>query len=360
MLSHELRSPIAPIRDAATIMALPNVAPTTVQHAQRIIARQTTQLALLLDDLLDIARITQGKLHLKMQSVALLDVVDAAVEAIRPHLDAKKHLLSIHVPSEQVLLDADPLRLSQILSNVLMNAVQYTDPNGRIALTGAVNGGTLSLSVSDTGIGIAPESMSGIFAMFSQIEDKPRTSSAGLGIGLALVKHLVELHGGTVEARSGGLGQGSEFIIRLPIASPHQSSPPSALASTRLAPPRRRILIADDNRDAADSLAVLLELAGHDVRVAHSGRSALSLAHTFCPDAAILDIGMPDMNGYDVAHSLRREPWGMRIQLIALTGWGQDADRERAMEAGFDHHVIKPTHPDRLLDLIVNRAAGPA
>jgi signal transduction histidine kinase len=351
-LSHELRNPLAPIRAAAKVIASPQVAPAQLQRAQLIIERQVTHMALLLDDLLDVARITQGKLQLKKQTVALLDVVDAAVEAVRPALNAKNHLLSLSLPAEPVLLDADPLRLSQILSNLLMNAAKYSDAGNHIEVGCIVRGDTLSLSVKDDGIGIAAESITGIFEMFSQIEGVAGRSDGGLGIGLALVKGLTELHGGTVEARSGGLGHGSEFIVRLPFAPRHPAPPPPRAEPPPAATVRRRILIADDNRDAAESLSMLLELAGHEVRVAHLGRAALSLAQAFRPDTALLDIGMPDLSGYEVAQDLRRQPWATQIQLIALTGWGQENDRRRALEAGFDHHLTKPIDPDQLESVI--------
>ena len=309
-------------------------------------------MALLLDDLLDIARITQGKLQLKKETLALSDVVDAAVEAARPTLDSKNQHLALSMPAEPVLLDADHLRLSQILSNLLMNAAKYSDAGSHIELACAVLGDTLSLSVKDTGIGIAPESLTEIFEMFSQVHGVAGRSDGGLGIGLALVKGLTELHGGTVEARSRGLGHGSEFIVRLPLASPRLAAARDLTDPGPAASLRRRILIADDNQDAAESLSMLLQLAGHEVQVAHLGRAALSLAQAFRPDTAVLDIGMPDLSGYEVAQMLRREPWATNIRLIALTGWGQLHDRSRALEAGFNHHLIKPVDPDQLVRLI--------
>jgi len=352
-LSHELRNPLAPIRTAAKIIAAPQLSPTQLQRAQTIIERQVTHMALLLDDLLDIARITQGKLQLKKERVTLFDVVDAAVEAARPMIDGKNHHLAVSLPPEPVVLDVDPLRLSQILSNLLTNAAKYSDPGSHIEIAATAQDGTLSLSIKDDGIGIAPESLAGIFDMFSQVEGVRGRSDGGLGIGLALVKGLTELHGGAIEARSAGLGHGSEFIVRLPL------SPSYRVTSTRVADPaprpaRSRILIADDNRDAADSLSMLLELAGHEVRVAHHGRAAVSLAQAFRPDIALLDIGMPDLSGYEVAQELRREPWGQEIQLIALTGWGQEKDRQQALDSGFDQHLTKPIDPDQLEALLAN------
>jgi CheY-like chemotaxis protein len=268
-------------------------------------------------------------------------------------IDGKNHHLAVSLPPEPVVLDVDPLRLSQILSNLLTNAAKYSDPGSHIEIAATAQDGTLSLSIKDDGIGIAPESLAGIFDMFSQVEGVRGRSDGGLGIGLALVKGLTELHGGAIEARSAGLGHGSEFIVRLPL------SPSYRVTSTRVADPaprpaRSRILIADDNRDAADSLSMLLELAGHEVRVAHHGRAAVSLAQAFRPDIALLDIGMPDLSGYEVAQELRREPWGQEIQLIALTGWGQEKDRQQALDSGFDQHLTKPIDPDQLEALLAN------
>jgi PAS domain S-box-containing protein len=353
-LAHELRNPLAPIRTAAKIIAAPQLPTAHLQRAQAIIERQVTHMALLLDDLLDIARITQGKLNLKKERVALFDVVDAAVEAARPLLDGKNHHLAVNLPTESILLDADPLRLSQILSNLLTNAAKYSDPGSHIEVVGTVQDHILTLSVKDDGIGIAPESIASIFQMFSQVEGVRGRSDGGLGIGLALVKGLVELHGGTIEVCSAGLGSGSEFVLRLPLSALHAGEPPR-MADPAPPPTRSRILIADDNRDAAESLSMLFELAGHEVRVAHLGRAALSLAQAFRPDVALLDIGMPDLSGYEVAQELRREPWGQGIQLIALTGWGQEKDRQQALQAGFNYHLTKPIDPDQLEALISGR-----
>ena len=356
-LSHELRNPLAPIRAAARVIASPQLTPVQLQRAQVIIERQVANMSLLLDDLLDIARITQGKLQLKKTIVSLFDVVDAAVEAVRPALESKRQPLSLSLPAEPVSLSADPLRVSQVLSNLLTNASKYSDPGGRIELSAATEGDSIRLSVKDEGIGLAPDSVAGIFAMFSQIEGVRGMSDGGLGIGLALVKGLSELHGGAVEARSAGLGQGSEFVVRLPLgATPRaESFIPDPLESKE--PVRRKVLVADDNVDAAEGVSMLIELAGHEVRVVHSGQGALSLAQLFRPDIALLDIGMPDLSGYELALRLRKEPWATSLQLIALTGWGQDRDRRQAFEAGFDHHLSKPVDPDVLLELI---RRGPA
>lgn len=354
-LSHELRNPLAPIRAAAQVVASPRVTPAQVQRAQLIIERQVSHMASLLEDLLDIARITQGKLQIKRRRVALNEAVDAAVEAVRPTLNERNQPLTLSLPTESVMLDADPVRLAQILSNLLMNAAKYSDSGSPIKMMGTVQSDHLLLVVEDEGIGIAPEAIDGIFNMFSQIEGAMGRAEGGLGIGLALVKGLTELHGGTVEARSRGLGHGSEFVVRLPLAVAY---PVTSTHITELgvgASARRRILIVDDNKDAAESLAMLLELTGHEVRVSHLGHDALSVAQAFRPDTALLDIGMPDISGYEIARHLRREPWATHMLLIALTGWGQEDVRRRALEAGFDHHLIKPVDQDRLEQLIGSR-----
>ena len=354
-LSHELRNPLAPIRAAAQLLASPEINSQQLQWAQNMLQRQVGHMALLLDDLLDIARITQGKLDIRKERVTINGIVDSAVEAARPLIEGKNHRLTVTLPPQALTIEADPLRLSQVISNLLTNAAKYTDPGGHIDLRVVIQDGALTLSVKDDGIGIAPESIDRIFEMFSQIETGSRRSDGGLGIGLALVKGLTQLHGGTVEVRSDGLGHGSEFMLHLPVAITDSASPPirSSVDSPKITS-TRRFLIADDNRDAADSLGMLLELAGHEVRVAHSGETALSLAQAFRPDTALLDIGMPDLSGYEVARQLRREPWGIGIRLIALTGWGQPDDVRRALEAGFDHHLTKPVEPEALTALITD------
>ncbi len=349
-LAHELRNPLAPIRHAAHILASPRLAASQLQWAQAVIQRQAAHMALLLDDLLDIARITQGKLELKRRSVKLTEIVDAAVEAARPLLDSKNHQLKVTLPSEDLTLNVDPVRLAQILSNLLTNAAKYTDPAGHIELVGLVqDGATVSVSVQDDGIGISPEALARIFQMFQQIDGTSARAEGGLGIGLALVQGLVALHGGTIEASSAGPGQGSKFVVCLPLATPEATDTRATGVILVPAPPiGRRILVAEDNRDAADTLALLLNLAGHEVRVAHGGRAAVAVAQTFRPEVAILDIGMPDLDGYEVAREIRRQPWGAGIHLVAVSGWGGDVDRLRAAQAGFDRHLTKPVDPKAL------------
>jgi len=352
-LSHELRNPLAPIRTAARLLDSPALAPHQLKWVQGVIQRQVKHMALLLDDLLDVARITQGKLELKVERVVLSEIIDSAVEAAQPLIDSRHHRLDIRVPAEPVILYADPLRLSQVIANLLTNAAKYTDPAGSIVLSGSVAGGWLSLTVKDDGIGIPAGSLNTIFEMFSQVPGGSARCDGGLGIGLALVRGLTELHGGKAEARSEGPGRGSEFSLSLPLDAVADAERPAGgpAPSPAMAPAarnRRRILVADDAHDAADALAMLLTVAGHEVQVAHDGRAAVVLAHAFRPDIALLDIGMPELNGYEVAAELRREPWGKRVWLIALSGWGQESDRQRAREAGFDRHFTKPFDPEAL------------
>jgi len=354
-LAHELRNPLAPIRNAAQILGSAKVEPDQLQWAQAVIQRQVKHMALLLDDLLDIARITQGKLELKRQHVTLNSVIDMAVEAARPLLDSKNHQFTVTLPSEVVTLDADPMRLSQVVSNLLTNAAKYTDAGGHIGLSGRMEAGFLHLSIKDDGIGIPIEALTGIFEMFAQVEATAARSEGGLGIGLALVHGLTALHGGTVEAHSKGPGHGSEFVLKLPVVAAQAFATANGGLPVH-APVGRRVLVADDNHDAADSLAMILEMSGHEVRVVHDGRSALSVAHSFQPDVVLLDIGMPQLSGYEVARALRKQPWGNRLTLIALTGWGQDGDRQQAVDAGFDRHLTKPVDLDALDRLLSNSA----
>jgi len=313
----------------------------------------------LLDDLLDVARITEGKFELRVQPVSLTSIVDTAVEAARPLLDRKNHQLTVALPAEAITLQADPLRLSQVISNLLTNAAKYTDPGGRVELLARRDGDTLVISVKDNGIGIPPDALTRIFTMFEQVAGTKTRSEGGLGIGLALVRGIVALHGGTIAVHSEGSGRGSEFTVRVPLAEAEasevrvQTRDRSAIADDHL-----RVLVADDNEDAANSLAMLLTLAGHDVRVAYGGNTALSVAQTFRPQVAIRDIGMPDLDGPSVARALRREPWGTEIFLVALSGWGQEENKRQAQAAGFDTHLTKPVDPNDLNALLLARKDG--
>jgi PAS domain S-box-containing protein len=343
-LSHELRNPLAPIRTAARLLESPALTAEELQRSCSIISRQVRHMASLLDDLLDVSRITRGALTLKKENVALKGLFEAAVETARPTIDAKRHALRVEWPAEDLWLDADPVRLTQVVTNLLTNAAKYTDPEGHISLLSRTEGSTLVICVRDDGIGLEPDMLTKVFEMFSQVVTAEGHADGGLGIGLALVKGLVELHGGRVEAHSAGLEQGSEFVVHFPdavIAVPHFEAPP-ARAVESPGPGALRVLIADDNRDSAESLGMLLELSGHEIYLAHTGLDALAMAAEKKPDVALLDIGMPGMDGYQVAANIRREAWGAGMTLIAITGWGQEDNKRMARAAGFDHHLTKP------------------
>jgi CheY-like chemotaxis protein len=272
----------------------------------------------------------------------LTSVLGTAIEAARPFLDAKQHQLSVELPAEAPRLNADPIRLAQVFSNLLINAAKYTDPGGQIRITASIERDTLLVAVRDTGIGIPAEMMPRLFEMFSQAPHALGRSQGGLGLGLALVRGIVQLHGGSVSARSDGTNRGSEFTVRLPLGVPASIAQASAQPTSPVDAAAVRVLVVDDNEDAAEMCATLLELAGHDVRRAYNGRSALALANAFRPRVVLLDIGLPDIDGYEVARALRRAPWAAGILLIAVSGWGQEQDKQRALEAGFDHHLTKP------------------
>ncbi len=350
-LAHELRNPLAPIRQAAQLSTAPNATEAQKRWSQEVIERQVQHMALLLDDLLDVSRITRGVLPLRKAGTELSAVVASAVETARPVIDSMAHQLLIELPPEPVHFEADPLRLAQVVANLLTNAAKYTDRGGHIRLSARRQDGDIVIEVSDDGIGIAPGSMPEVFRMFSQLHATGERASAGLGIGLALSKGLVELHGGSIAVRSAGPGRGSTFTVCLPAgeagadAQEAAGSPAAAVASPR------KVLIADDNRDAADSLAALLQLEGHETRLSFDGNEALSTWQHFDPDVCLFDIGMPGRNGYELARAIRGLPGGQRPVLIAITGWGQENDRHLALQAGFNHHLTKPVDPQRLAAL---------
>jgi PAS domain S-box-containing protein len=350
-LAHELRNPLAPIRQASSISRAAVASEEQKRWSHDVIDRQVHHMALLLDDLLDISRITRGRLELRPQMTNLTSIIETAVETARPVIEAKRHALKIEVPDKLASFAADPLRLAQVLSNLLTNAAKYTDPEGEIRLRATCSADTVTFSVADNGIGIPPAALDDVFAMFSQVKSAQDRSEGGLGIGLALAKGLIHLHRGTLDVRSEGTGRGSEFIVTLPRRTlnsvPEETTPRASELSVR-----RRVLIADDNRDAADSLAMLLRMDGHDVAVVHDGRQAVATIDSFRPEIAVLDIGMPELNGYDVAREVRQGPLGKSITLIALTGWGQASDKARAAAAGFDHHFTKPLEPDSLAQML--------
>jgi PAS domain S-box-containing protein len=357
-LAHELRNPLAPIRAAVETMRMNDTGESETQVARDIIDRQARQLTRLVDDLLDLARITQGKIQLRREPVELAAVVRNAVESADPLMKAFAHTLTVAVPQDAIHLDADPARLSQIILNLLNNAAKYTPEGGHIRLTAVREGREAVVSVRDNGIGIAAEHLPHVFEMFSQMAPALERSEGGLGIGLALVRGMVELHGGSIEAHSDGPGRGSELIVRLPVIEAPVPAPQQA-GEDRQAPPRGaklRILVVDDNRDAADSLTMLLELKGHDVHTAYDGLAAVEAAETSRPDVVLLDVGLPKMNGYEAARHIRQQPWGKPMTLVAVTGWGQEEDKRRAAEAGFDHHLTKPVDLAKVIALLHDAA----
>ncbi len=357
MLAHELRNPLAPIRQAAEIARLPTATAEQVHWSHDVIARQVAHMARLLDDLLDVSRITRGTLEVRKSRVDLSTVVASAVEMARPLIEARGHELDVDVAEESLQLDGDQLRIAQVIANLLTNAAKFTPPGGHIRLDAARDGGKASVSITDDGIGLTQETLTNIFQMFVQIGSPFDRGEGGLGVGLALSKGLVELHGGEIEARSNGLGTGSTFVVRLPVAEDRIETPaPAPRAAETPRDIGLRVLVADDNRDAATTLATLLELGGHRVEVVHDGGHALDALAGSRFDLALLDIGMPNINGYDVARRVRAS--GNGITLVALTGWGKGSDRDDALAAGFDHHWVKPIEPAKALELCATEAAA--
>ena len=355
MLAHELRNPLAPISNAAHALRLGSGDREAVRSASEMLERQVGQMSRLVDDLLDMSRITRGKIELRRERIEIAPVVHQAVEAARASYRSLNHQLVVTVPPEPIYLHADPARLAQAIGNLLSNAAKFTDRGGQITLSVAQEDGQVVVRVEDNGIGIAPEHVDRIFDMFAQLDTSLERSRDGLGIGLTLVKTLVEMHGGAVEVQSGGTGRGSQFILRLPIMSEAgEASPPPQAVAPAPPPVARRVLIVDDNADGAESLAMLLQIHGHETHHAYDGLEAVNAAERLRPDAALLDIGLPGVNGYEACRRIREQPWGKDMLLIALTGWGNDEDRQRSHEAGFDAHLVKPVNYDVLLKLLAS------
>ena len=353
MLSHELRNPLAPIANAVQLLRFqPNEAPIQ-QQARAIIERQLAQLTRLVDDLMEVARITTGRVQLRLERVAVNGIVERAVESARPLIDRHQHELTVSLSPETIWLNADAARLEQVVVNLLNNAAKYTKEGGRISLTVLQEGEEGVLRVRDTGVGIPSEVLPRVFDLFAQAERSLDRSQGGLGIGLALVQRLVEMHGGRVEAHS-SLGRGSEFVVRLPVVPAPELQTISP--TTRAAPtgPRLRVLAVDDNVDAAETMAMLLRASGHDVRTVHDGLAALETARAFRPDVVFLDIGLPKMDGYEVARRIRQEPTLANVVLVAMTGYGQASDRQSSREAGFDHHLVKPAEFGKVEEILAN------
>lgn len=353
LLAHELRNPLAPIRNGLQVLRLAGDDIKTAERALLMMERQLSHMVRLIDELLDISRINRRKMELRRARVTLGEVISSAIETARPLIDAEGHTLTVVLPPSPVYLDADLTRLAQVFSNLLTNSAKYTKPGGHIWLTAVPQSGEVAVSVQDTGIGIPAESLGTIFDMFAQLDRSIERATGGLGIGLALVKGLVEMHGGTVTAQSGGAGQGSTFTVTLPVIHPEEpAAAPPAENLHAAAGPQRRILVVDDNHDGAESLAMMLELLNNDVQIAHDGVEAVHQAELFRPHLILMDIGMPRLNGYEATRRIRQEPWGRNITIIALTGWGQEVDRARSQEAGCNGHLVKPMNRADLQKLL--------
>ncbi|HEX4522173.1 MAG TPA: ATP-binding protein [Casimicrobiaceae bacterium] len=355
MLAHELRNPLAPIRNAVHVLQLKSPPVPEITRMLDVINRQMNQMTRLVDDLLDVSRISRDKIVLRKTRLSLTEVINTALETSRPVLAASGQAFAVTVPPIPIYVEADATRLSQVISNLLHNAAKYTDPSGHIWLTVAQDGSDALISVRDTGIGISADVLPRIFDMFMQADRSIDRSHGGLGVGLTVARRLVELHGGSISAASDGVGKGSTFTVRIPlsVAQPEavDELPTRGIEPTAAASPLR-ILVADDNRDSAESLAALLRMVGHQVRIAHDGVEALGIASEYRPDAVVLDIGMPKMNGYEVARKLRTQAWGKEMIIVAASGWGQDADKQRSRECGVDHHLVKPLEPSSLLRVL--------
>ena len=353
-LAHELRNPLAPLRNALDLLRLPALSPARLKQVTAMMERQLGQLVRLVDDLLDVSRISTGKLAVRRERIELHSIVGSAVETTRPLLEARNQSLTVEMPTEPVWIVADPTRLAQVLANLLNNAAKYSDPGKPIALRASTTPESVAIAVTDEGIGIPTGMIDRVFEMFTQVDTSLDRSTAGLGVGLSLARRLVELHGGTILAASDGVGRGSTFTMRLPRA-PAEAAPvaPAPVADAlRVAGRPHRILLADDNVDFAASLAVMLRGLGHEVVIAHDGAHALDTARTFRPDVAFLDIGLPKVHGYALARKLREDPQTRDAFLVAVTGWGQERDRELARDAGFDRHFVKPVGVEQIIEVL--------
>ena len=357
-LAHELRNPLAPIRSAVEILKLKAPDDPTLQAVQGMIDRQLRHLVRLVDDLLDVSRITRGRLQLRRERVALAEVLEQALEASRPHVECAGHDLSVALPPAPVYLDADPVRLAQVFLNLIHNACKYTDPGGQIRVSAEMDGPEVVVTVADTGIGVPPEDLVRLFEMFAQLGPTGERAQGGLGIGLSLARGLVEMHGGSIEARSEGPGKGTQLVVRLPTLPGGSAAQPAPAPAAAVQPAAaRRVLVVDDHRDVVESLALLLHAMGYQVEIAHDGLEAIEAAGRYRPDLVLLDIGMPKLDGYATCRRIREHPWGRDMTIVALTGWGQEDDQRRTREAGFDGHLVKPLDPRALFDLLSDPSA---
>jgi CheY-like chemotaxis protein len=362
MLAHELRNPLAPITTAAQLLKQGRLEPKAAQHASEIIARQAEHMTELVNDLLDVSRVTRGLVTLEREHLDINAIVASAVEQVRPLVESRRHSLTLQLSGEPAHVLGDRTRLVQVVSNILNNAAKYTPTGGRITLTVAPHEEQVEVSVRDNGVGIEPDVLPYIFELFTQAERTPDRSQGGLGIGLALVKSLVALHGGSVQARSEGSGQGSDFVIRLPrLAGPNIAQADETRTAAQVDPEAPlRVLVVDDNIDASLMLSTLLELQGHSVCVEHDGRNALRRARLQRPQVLLLDIGLPDMDGYELARRMREMPETANAVLVALTGYGQGQDKKMAQEAGFNHHLVKPASMEQVGEILARARAGSA
>jgi PAS domain S-box-containing protein len=356
-LAHELRNPLAPMSNMLEVVKRADGNNEVVKRAHETLERQLDQMVRLVDDLLDLNRVTHDRLELRRTEVELSSVIQQAVEVARPLVDSAGHHLTIDLPDEPVYLYADQARLAQLFGNLLNNSCKYTRPEGTLSLSAKRDGDEVVVSVKDNGAGIPPDKLDSIFDMFMQVDRTSDRSQGGLGIGLTLVKRLTEMHGGSIEARSAGEGQGSEFIVRLPVLNRSgvaaQTGPVESDSQ-----PQRRVMIVDDNRDSADSLAMLMEITGNKTYMAHDGVEAVAAIEKYRPEVVLLDIGLPGLDGHEVCRRVREQPWGKDIVMIALTGWGQEDDRRRSEEAGFNGHLVKPVDYDMLLELLASFTNG--
>lgn len=353
-LAHELRNPLAPISMGLELLKISTDDPAGTEEVRSMMERQTQHMVRLIDDLLDVSRITRGKLELRRSQVPLSEIVRNAIDATRPAMEEAGHELVVRLPEREVLLYADPGRITQVLSNLLSNAAKYTPAGGNIELVAEIEGDEAAVTVSDNGCGIASDQLGAIFDMFMQVRDAKERGHQGLGIGLTLVERLVEMHGGSVVAASGGLGKGSRFCVRLPLVQQANSSSGAAAEASPVAgnSAHRRVLVVDDNPDALKALSLLVSLRGHDVRQARDGAEAITIADEFRPEVIFMDLGMPKLSGFDAARRIREAYWGQNVLLVATTGWGQEDDRRRTKEAGFDHHLVKPILPLQIHELL--------